>query len=640
MIKKLLSLFFICIQVFCHSQNTSNIQPTLPITSKDLYDSISSCISSQKDFKELENTFTIIRKSRKRLDSKYIPLLEQFALYAHELSYNSGEMKAYDFIGLQYRYDENYDSAFAYHTKSLEMAIKLKDSTQMFYNYNNLGQVFRMQDINTLALDYFHKALDISNAVGNLRSSSFTMNTIGATLVVQKDYPRAMKYFQRSNKIAEQRKDNRTLAYNYGNMGEVYLLTHQPDSAMYYFQISREMLVKLGSTKGMGVAEHLIGQAYFELKNYSKAIEKFKLALTYHLNDDNIRYQSLCNSYLGKIAINQDNFKLAEKYLEIAKTQAMEINSLKNLLEIYNAYVELYKKQNRYKKVYEALKQSHRYQDEIINESNNNNIHALEVSFETKEKEQKINLLSAENQIKNQRIILFLTLSIILLLILSLGILIYYRNKKKNIHKQEVLRQQLLRSQMNPHFLFNALGSIQNYMLKNNTKEAAGYLNNFASLTRAILNHSAVETITLEEEINALHNYIKLEQMRLLKSFTYTIEYDDTLETEFIEIPPMLIQPFVENAIKHGLKNKKDNGTLKIHIEDCKEYLIVNVTDNGNGFDINKKQINNHKSMAMTIFNQRISLLNKKYSKNAGFDIKSIEGKGTTLNLNIPIIEN
>ncbi len=635
--KTILIFLFINISLVCYSQKT-HTNYAQAFTKDKLTDSINNLLTQQSDFNELHNTLNLIRKSRKKLNKNYIPLLKEFALKSNKVAYQRGEMKAYDFIGLQYRYDENYDSAFYYHTQSLDLAIALNDSTQMFYNYNNLGQVFRMQDINTLAIDYFHKALETSNTVGNLRSSSYTMNTIGATLVVQKDYPRAMNYFKRSNEIAKYRNDKRTMAYNYGNMGEVFLLTEKPDSAMYYFEISRDLLIELKSDKGMGVAEHLIGEALFKLGDYEKAKEKFELALVYHIKDNSLRYQSLCNCFLGKIAIAQHDYFNAQKTLDKAKMQGIETNSQKNLVEVNNAYVELYKAQNQWKLVYESMKQSHKYQEKIINESNNKSIHALEIRYDTKEKEQKINLLSAENQIKNQRIILFLSLSIILLLTLSLILLLYYRFKKTNQQKQETLRQQLLRSQMNPHFLFNALGSIQNYMFNNHTKKAAGYLNNFASLTRAILEHSAVETVTLEDEIKALHNYIKLEQMRLQDSFIYTVNCDELLETDFIYIPPMLIQPFVENAIKHGLKSKESHGSLNIEIEDHKETLLVKITDNGEGFDETKAQNKEHKSMAMHIFNQRISLLRKSNYKKAGCKIESVKNQGTTVLLNIPIV--
>ncbi len=614
---------------------------------QSLSDSIVALVKAQTNYNELQTSFELIRKNRRNLGSSYIPVLKEFAQYSKNVNYEKGEMKAYDFIGLQYRYDENYSEAYTYHTKSLELANRLKDSTQMFYNYNNLGQVYRMQDINPVAIDYFHKALEVSNAVGNLRSSSFTLNTIGATLVVQKDYSRAMKYFRRSNEIAVQREDKRTMAYNYGNMGEVYLLTSNPDSAMYYFRKSRNLLVDLNSVTGMGVAEHLIGQAHWALNEYDNAIEKFELALNFHKSDNNKRYQSLCNCYLGKIALEKKEYNLAIKYLELAKQQASEINSKKNLVEIYDTFAELYMQQNLWEKAYRAKEESHKSREEINNEKNNSSIHGLEIRFETQEKEQQIALLSSQNLVKNQQILLSVFSSLALLLLLAVFVLLYFRRKKQNELKQQSLQQQLLRSQMNPHFLFNALGSIQNYMYRNETQKAAAYLGNFASLTRAVLEYSSVEFISLEDEIASLRHYVELEKMRLQNRFQYKIECSEDLELEFIKVPPMLVQPFVENAIKHGLRNLDYEGELLLSFKENNNELEIKIIDNGHGINSSRSKedvAKTHRSMSMQIFRERREILSKKFRKNISFEVidrsdRNRAEKGTEVKIVIPIKE-
>lgn len=621
----------------------SQIVPLRLLAHSNLPDSIRAVVKTQSDFDALHATFELIREKRNELAGQYIPLLKEFAAHSESVAYYTGEMKAYDFIGLQYRYEENYEMAYSYHTKSLEMATRLKDSSQMCYNYNNLGQVFRMQDINTLAIDYFHKGLDIANAIGNLRSASYTMNTIGATLVVQKDYERAMKYFRMSLEIAEQRGDQRTLAYNYGNIGEMFLLQAQPDSAMYYFQLSRNWLVELNSDAGMGVAEHLLGQAYLDLLQYDKAREKFELALVYHKTSGNKRYQSLCNCHLGKIAIAQNDYKAALEYLDLAKTQALETNSLKNLVEAYDSYAELYKQQNKWEQAYKAMEQSYIYHEKIINEKSNNSIQAMEIGFETKEKEQQIKLLYAENQVKQQRNIISLAISVSLLLFLMVAILLHFRRKKQNVIKQETLKLQLLRSQMNPHFLFNALGSIQNFMYKNETKKAASYLGNFASLTRSVLEHSAAEFVPLEVEIETLRNYIELEKMRMQNSFSYKIDCNPDLDAAFINIPPMLVQPFVENAIKHGMKNLDYQGELLLQYREKENRLEIKVIDNGHGINSAKtKESKAHRSMSMQIFKERRAILSKQFGKEIEFRIVDRKARnnaenGTEVTIIIPV---
>jgi len=471
------------------------------------------------------------------------------------------------------------------------------------------------------------------------------MNTIGATLVVQKDYERAMKYFQMSLEIARQRKDQRTLAYNFGNIGEIYLVKNQPDSAMHYFQLSRDWLVELNSDTGMGVAEHLIGQAYFELKEYEKAKKRFELALTYHKNDNKQRYQSLCNCYLGKIATAQHNYKAAFGFLDLAKTQAQETNSLKNLVEAFDSYAELYKQQNQWEKAYEAKMQSFIYSEKILNEKNNSSIHALEIGFETKEKEQRIELLSTENRLKTQRLrVGIILLSVLLIVIVWILYILQIRKKQAKLVQND-LQQQVLRSQMNPHFIFNVLGSIQNFMLGNDSKKAAGYLSKFASLTRSTLEYSSEDSIALSDEIAMLRNYMELEQMRKPGIFEFEINYDEELESDFIQVPPMMIQPFIENAIKHGFKNIDYVGKLRLSFTDKSEYIVVVIQDNGIGIQYENQINKQHRSMAMEIFEKRRKLIQHKFNKDFKFEVSNLKEldfsfSGVKVTLKIPVLSN
>jgi sensor histidine kinase YesM len=259
-------------------------------------------------------------------------------------------------------------------------------------------------------------------------------------------------------------------------------------------------------------------------------------------------------------------------------------------------------------------------------------------------KEQQIELLTSENQLKNQRMWLFVAATIILILTILIGMFIFIRNKKENLQRQEDLKQQLLRSQMNPHFLFNALGSIQNFMLKNETKRAARYLNNFASLTRNILEHSSRELVSVTDEIETLRSYMELEKMRMEDHFEFEILYDKNLETDFINIPPMLIQPFIENAIKHGLNNINYKGLLELKFEDRGTVLHIEITDNGVGIknaELNKSK--KHRSMSMNIFEQRRVVLAKRTKHAIGLEVVDRNNlnksqTGTLVKIEIPIV--
>jgi sensor histidine kinase YesM len=181
-------------------------------------------------------------------------------------------------------------------------------------------------------------------------------------------------------------------------------------------------------------------------------------------------------------------------------------------------------------------------------------------------------------------------------------------------------------------------------MLKNETKRAAGYLNNFASLTRNILEQSAQEFVSVSDEIETLRSYLELEKMRMEDHFEFEISYDKNMETDFISIPPMLIQPFVENAIKHGLKDINYRGLLELKFEDKGTVLHIEIIDNGVGIknaELNKAK--KHRSMSMNIFEQRRIVLSKRTKHAIGLEVIDRENlnaneTGTLVKIEIPIV--
>ena len=173
------------------------------------------------------------------------------------------------------------------------------------------------------------------------------------------------------------------------------------------------------------------------------------------------------------------------------------------------------------------------------------------------------------------------------------------------------LEKSALQAQMNPHFIFNALNSIQNYILKNDRKKAVEFLSRFARLVRHSLNASVGGNVLVQEEISILENYLTLEQERFNHRFTFEILVPDALENELIEFPPMLIQPYVENAVIHGLAKKEADGKIKITFKKNKNELWVTVRDNGAGYRQDPSGIKNerYKSVGMTITRKRLELL-------------------------------
>ena len=172
---------------------------------------------------------------------------------------------------------------------------------------------------------------------------------------------------------------------------------------------------------------------------------------------------------------------------------------------------------------------------------------------------------------------------------------------------------QTLRSQMNPHFIFNTLNAINSFIIENKTEQASDYLVTFSKLVRNILENSRHENISLDKELTALQLYLQLEQVRLENSFSYSIEVDENIDSISLRVPPLIIQPFVENAIWHGLRNKHTHGNVWVAIKQENEHtIVITIADDGIGREAASKlkanQIN-HKSYGIEITKTRIALL-------------------------------
>jgi sensor histidine kinase YesM len=236
----------------------------------------------------------------------------------------------------------------------------------------------------------------------------------------------------------------------------------------------------------------------------------------------------------------------------------------------------------------------------------------------------------------------------------------YYSNRIANIKKNNKLQEEKLqlekevqnsklasiKSQMNPHFLYNALNTIQSYIYSSDKENASIYLGKFSDLTRSILDMSNKETVTLNEEIKALELYLDLEKLRFEDTLNYTIAIEDNVDTEWIHIPSMLIQPYVENAIKHGLLHKSKNRILSLSFKIEDNALHVTIDDNGIGreksMELNKQKNKQHTSFALDANKKRLEILNHGISSNIVLKItdKINENNfslGTKVELFIPI---
>jgi len=574
--------------------------------------------------------------------NKYEETVQRMLSFANEKDDLEFKAECFNKLGISNCLRGKNELALEYFSKALQINEELQDSISISNSFENLGLVYKDLSDYDKAIIHQMKSVKIREKINHPR----LVNNYSALAAVYQKLQDTINHFQYLNKAKiviskNDKPDNFQMAIIHNEIAGYYNTLNDMDSALDNYKLVAYYSEKGNWKRGMAVGYGNMAEVYNVYGEVEKAIELHRKVLGISIEIDDCmgiaeEYIYLSNLYneMGKV---DSALILAKKSLQ----KADECGLGHEKLSAYEFISKIYESINKPALALEYYKKYHALNDSIFNLEKQNTVTEIETKYETEKKEQQIDLLSAENKIKNQRIRLGIAvISVLLLLVIMIFFLM--RMRKKNAQMaQDDLRQKLFRSQMNPHFIFNALGSIQNYMYKNETKQAAQFLGNFASLSRSILKYSAENTIDLTSEIEMLKNYIELEKMRMPDVFDYEIIIDYDLEMDFIQIAPMMIQPFVENAIKHGFCDKKEDGKLKIELIDKKDLLEVTITDNGIGINNSQRQNLKHESMSTKIFYDRMKYLKKKNRHIPDIEIKDISTNvtsGTKVVLYLPIL--
>jgi len=318
----------------------------------------------------------------------------------------------------------------------------------------------------------------------------------------------------------------------------------------------------------------------------------------------------------------------------------------------YNGLISAYKNKGAYAEALEAADSAYSMEIRDISAIDAVKIAELHEKYQAEKKDRNITELNSRNElyqkiITQQRWTLALAF-FVFLGVLSLLFIIYrqQRLKGRNIllaseNKRLNIEQKLLQVQLNPHFIFNAIANLQGLISSGDSKEAVRYLSTFSKLLRNVLEQNTKEFIELDEEIASLHNYLQLQQMRFSGLFDYQITANH-LQLENVLIPPMLIQPFVENAIEHGFRNIAYHGNLAITFATAHNQLLIVVDDNGCGVSA-KAAVQTKKSLAQVILKERLDVLFNSANQQAGFELEDKSdkgGRGVRIKINIPLVKD
>jgi len=562
---------------------------------------------------------------------KGLKILSETLVLAKSEKQEDEEAEIYNSIGGNYHFKGDLNNALNHYLKSAQMYFRLKDNlnlalllyniAQVYYqksDFNNainfsllslrlseqykndlevattsglIGQIFYSMGDYQKAIEYFEIAYDISNRIGSKVMMTEALINLGTVNYKNSNSTEAFEQFTKAKNLAEETNNSLSLNIILNNLTELYLLKNDlvnaEEVASIGLKLSREQQNRLFES------QYLILIAQIKYKQHQTSIAK-QLALTGYYLSEKMSFpkgQSDAASILKEVYALEKNWQSAYKMSNIATRISDSLNIMENQRLLYKRTYQL-----QYEKREIELKETQKVKDAIA-------------------KEEK---MLAEFELGRNRYILAGLIVFIFIGIVVVA-LILNQNKLKNEQRTILLEQKLLRSQMNPHFIFNSLNSIHSIVLGGDSKSAGKYLATFSKLIRSILEGSRFELISLEKEISFLKNYIELQKLRFENDFKYEIEVSDDLDLTAIALPPMLSQPFIENAIEHGLNGiESPLLSIKFYLEN--DFLCIEICDNGLGYKTDTKN-KEHLSLATSITQERLALFNKGKVKHSYFEI-------------------
>lgn len=575
-------------------------------------------------------------------------------LKSGENNYPEAQCYALNMLGIYYRNISNYNESINLHLDALNISKEVENLDLEVVSYNMLGVVYRRLDLIRTALDYHKKALNLAESVENPKKSlqysiAVSQNSMGNIYLVLKQYDMALRLFEKSI-VIETKLDNKLgLAINHQNIGYALEEKGKLNEALTNYEKSLDYNEEIDSEVGRIICYNSIGKIYIKKDLNKEALGLLKQALAKSIQIEDQFYIATSYNNLGWAQLSNNDIENAKNNLENALAISKEYKLKTNEIEALEHLSEFYSKTGSHKLAFEYYKKSQNLDEIITNDRNLQYVNNLIFQYENEKKNNKIASLASENEIvklklsQSKKLYLFGLGS--LLLLLTILYFLYRQRKLKDEKKIITLEQDMLRSQMNPHFIFNALNSIKLYIVNNEKENAVYYLNKFSKLIRKTLVASTEKNTTLKDELDTMQLYINIENIRFANEINYSVNIDKDIDTSLIKVPSLILQPFLENALWHGLSTKegKKNITLTVEKKNT-HYTIIKITDNGVGrkasAEIKAKKTLNRRSVGISLTKERLENFSKQYTSNFKLEIIDLydndKPNGTQVILKIP----
>ena len=498
-----------------------------------------------------------------------------------------GMSNAYNVLTYFAQKQKDFTKAQSYIQNAIGIAGSMKDTLSLADFINSRGNIYQEMSLFSQAIDSYFEALRLWDIKRDSNGLAIAYGNIGLIYYYQKEWDNALKYCLMKLPISVSRGDLWEVSKTYGTIAQIYNSKAQFDSAMIYLrkdlQLNKQMNLPAGIAYSyFNIASTLIVRAQVDSAYWyiNKAVD-----IARKINDPElVEYYKT----LGNVLKMKQQYTSALYYLTEAYNKGKENHRPSVVVDAAYLLSDVYRRLNRYDLAYRYLKEYQQLSDSISNDAFLKQVTRMEIQYDFDKKQEAAEVAQMQERIQNENRLnkqkLYVRGLLIFIVLGALITLLYIRQNRLRAQYARIdLEQRLLRAQMNPHFIFNSLCAVQDFILAGKPQKANTFLTKIAKLMRNILENSREEFIPLEKEIETLKLYLDLQQLRFENEFDYNISLDDTIDPENFSIPPMLTQPCVENSIEHGLLPLKEKGILKIFYSLSNGLMRLEVTDNGIG---------------------------------------------------------
>ncbi|MCD6066991.1 MAG: hypothetical protein K0S33_1817 [Bacteroidetes bacterium] len=510
-----------------------------------------------------------------------------------------------------------------------------------------LADVYLKQGKTQSAREVLTGVLEKEQASKNTTGEIQTLLAIGKTWQKDGNENTALEYYTKAKDLSEKTKQSALTIQANGSMASVYRAQKNVDKEV---QARNDNIALNNSTNNQiaNTKENVeIGNAYLNVNQVNQAANYYNIST---------QQQSVNTANMTSTgAIQVFSFQPQKKELFSVS------NDLGESADAYKTLGEKYAKQNQFEEAALYFGKYAQLQDSIKKIRDKELDDAIAISTNIGKNQQRIDLLEKERELNGKSIDILkqdkvlkdeqlglkngiiISLSVIMaLMLLAVFFIIRSSREKKKIHQLLALKS--LRGQMNPHFIFNALNSVNHYVSQNDERQANRYLSDFSRLMRLVMDSSKYDFIALNEELEMLRLYLQLEHARFKDKFEYEIRVSEQVEDAEWELPPMLVQPYLENAVWHGLRYIDGKGTLKLELEQVGAELQVTITDSGIGrnrsLELKTQNQKKQTSLGMQNISNRVQIMNEIFHTNIRVEIgEAFPGQadcGTRVKLTIP----